>query len=129
MIEYDLNELDRIATTKRLEREKIEKETEELNRLLSMPFHLRIQDPSQEHLLKQLEENQREAFFARIKKSFKELEKEKEDLFAEYMTEFLNGKIENIIEFFKSRGYEYKSDPVVKKAVNYIKKIGIPKDE
>ena len=79
--------------------DEIKLETERLERLLEMPFIKRMQEPEFKEELKVLEIHQREAFDKFIKKKFPDKLKEIDDLFAEFMTELLHGKVKNMKEF------------------------------
>jgi len=106
MIDFCEEDWERIAARKELERERIIKETEQLDRLLKLPFYLRIQEPGQEEVLKRVEETQRGAFMNHSVKKWGINKAEAKDLFAEFMTEFLSGKTKSIRTFLLARNYK-----------------------
>ena len=109
MIEYCDTDLERIIARKELEDKKCEKEIKHYQRLLKLPFHLRIQEPSEKERLKEFEEIQKETF---LNYSVKKWNIKKEDgieLFQEFFTEFLAGKVQDIREFLLKRGYKEKA--------------------
>lgn len=103
----DFEELEAIADRKLREREKTIKETERINRLLKMPFNERIQQEGEEEVLKRVEKNQKDVFFNYSAKKWNIKKDEVLELFQEYFTEFLNGKVKNIATFLTERGYSF----------------------
>lgn len=106
MTDFNLDELERIAARKELERETEKKEIERLEKLLKLPFYLRIQEKGQEEVLKKVEKTQKETFIQNSLKKWGINKEEAEDLFAEFMTEFLSGKTKSIRAFLLNRNYK-----------------------
>jgi hypothetical protein len=88
------------------EEEKLQKEIEELERLNKMPFFERLQQPSQIEVLKKIEEIQKETFMTHSVKKWNIPKDESLELFNEFFTEFLRGKVKSIYYFLKERGYK-----------------------
>lgn len=107
MIDYDESEWQRIATLKEIQRQKDLEEIKYLETILKLPFYKRLQERGQEEYLKRFEENQRHTFTKHSAKKWGVKKEEAEELFQEYMTEFLNGKTKSIRTFLISRGYKY----------------------
>ena len=104
--ENAVSELDAHIIKSKLDEEKLEKETEEFKRLSKMPFYLMIQEPGQEEILKRVEANQKDTFLRHSVKKWGIKKEESLELFQEFFTEFLNGKIKSIYYFLKERGYK-----------------------
>lgn len=110
MTDFCEDQWERIAARKELERQQDIKETNEINRLLTLPFHLRIQEKGQEEILQRVEQNQKDTFMNYSVKKWDITKEEALDLFAEYFTEFLNGKVKNIATFLKDRGFKFPAE-------------------
>ena len=76
-----------------------DKKTDELRKILEMPFIKRMKLKSQVKELKRLEEMQRNTFEVIIKRHANHLTKEWKDLFAEYFIDLMNEKVKSINDF------------------------------
>jgi len=101
-------ELERKLIIAEVNENKEEKRFEKAQKLLSMPFHLRIQEEGMKQTLKKVEQAQRETFERVIKKRHSELILDWKDLFAEFFIDFLKGKVVSINDFL----YEDRLAPI-----------------
>ena len=75
---------------------------------LAMPFYKRIQIDHNVEQLKRVEETQRWAMEGVIKKHWVISKDDQKELFEEFFTEYLKGKVKNINDFLKNRGFKKK---------------------
>lgn len=126
MIDYAETEYDKAIALREAEEAKLDRELKQVTKLANMSFHKRIQEEGQEEVLKRVESGQLEAMKAAIKRDYRELRGQEEELHAEFMTEYLRGICPNIVEFLGERfGYKgkFKSYPktVLGKESNFMK--------
>ena len=101
----ELEELRIELNKKRIEQEALLKEAERLNKLKEMPFYLRIQTEGNIEQLKRVEETLKWAMELGIKKHYPKLKGQEQELFAEFFTEFLEGKCKSINDFMNKSNY------------------------
>ena len=116
----NLNEMEKHLAEIEERAERVRQENKELDKLLAMPFHKRIQHPSQTKKLKEFEATQKGVFMKLIKKreELKHLKGEQENLFAEFFIDWLKGNVISINDFF----YENCKDMSVKEFFNKNRK-------
>ena len=101
--EIEIKKIEEEIKRKHLLREYEILKAKEAEKLMELPFYLRIQDPSHKERLQKLEKIQEEVMNHIIKKHYPSLKGQEKDLFAEFFTEFLNGEVKSINHFFEKR--------------------------